>query len=308
MAQKRISAKEMLLLVKKETTFNVFEAPGVLDWLPCYNIDLVTNSDEITNENDCGRLGSKPKDRVNIHYSLKFAFYLTGSGTPGVPPAYAGLLAACGYREDIFADRVEYTPISDDYQSASIIAFMSDNKFPGKGMRGNVSFEKNPKSYDIATVELLGTYIEADEEANHAVPDCSSQIKPVAIGPENTTLSLLGLTELDIYSLNINSGRSPEYMQYMTTTSTEIDTREMSGDIEIAALPISLKNWDESYGETGALTFVNGTVPGYIVEKQLPNVQVGNHSFGTQGDYKSSKIELNILPLVGDDDIKIVVR
>ncbi len=308
--QDKIHEDEMLVLFKVEDTFDVFNPPGVNDWIPAFNVSgLNQDGTELESEAACGALGAKPKILVNKHFPPKFSFYLTGSGAAGTPPAWGGVMRACGYREDIFVgDRVEYSPISKDYESASMVGYVGDNKHPGKGLRGNISFSVSPSNYLVASVELMGTHIAASDDAGHAIPDCNSGTSALPIGPEHTTLSAFGLTDLDIYSLNIDSGRSPAYEEYISSRSTEIDNREMSGDIEFAAVPLTIKDWDQAFGETGVIDLVHGKTAGQIVQILLPKAAVGKHEYGAQNGYKSSKIPLNILPATVDDDIKIVVR
>lgn len=255
--------------------------------------------------------GNSGKLVAGEHRKFGFEIELAGSGTPGVVPAWAPLLLACGFAETVTADTsVEYAPVSEGEPVLTLYGYVDGTLFKMSDAKGTVSFDLTPKGIPVMKFEFLGTYEPPTEGSMPPVVDYTKFVQPLVVGKRNTpTLEIFGYAGCTS-AFTINWANQLAWREMINCAGARSPDRKPAGSITMEFPKVDVKDWTEIVrkGETGALNVVHGTVPGNIVELQMPRIQPGVFSLtDDQGD-AMIQMPFDINPVQGDDELVIVVR
>ncbi len=304
--------RKLALLAKVETTYGEDILPTGAE-----NAILATNAtitplagEEVSRELLLPHLGTQGVILVGTYVQLEFDVEVAGSGVPGTAPAYGPLLRACGLAEIIEADtKVDYLPVSDDFEADTIYYNSDGVRHVVIGVRGNVSFGFTPKQiprFRFTLTGLLGTITDVPLPA----VSFAKFRKPLPVSKANTKMTLFGL-EAITESVTFDLGNTVEPRFLIGHESIEITGRSASGQVVVEATSLQIKNWFDlaQTRERGEMLVTHGTVAGNIVEASSSGVEIGRPTEGqTQG------IRNYTLPTVycpsdaGDDELKITIR
>ncbi|MBL4832650.1 MAG: hypothetical protein JKY26_01640 [Pseudomonas sp.] len=299
--------RQKTLLAKIEATYGVDSTPGAANAMLVKDVELTAmEAESIDRDLVKPFLGASETITSGAHVSLSFKIEHQGSGTAGTPPAYKDLLRACGLAEIISVGvSVEYLPISDSAESASLYFYMSDNLHKLIGARGNVksSFEKGIPYLEFSFIGLW-----ADPAKIVApTPDWSAFQKPTPTGKGVTSgFSLLGYAAKP-YSLSVDLGQDAKYIETLTTETIDLNDRKSSGSVSIEAPNLDVHNFflDAKNDVVGSLAIQHGQVAGLICKIDCPKVQIGAPKYGDNEGTTSLEMDLVLIPTAaGDDELK----
>ena len=253
-------------------------------------------------------LGADEDIFTGEHVGMSFKVELAASGTKGVAPAWGPLLRACGFAEIITPDtKVEYVLATGSYESVALEFFMGTNLHPLLGAYGEVGITLE-KGIPYLTFDFKGLF---STPSTKALPkaDFSNWKKPVTLGPGKTTdFSLHGHAGIP-YKLSLSLGNEVVFDENLVSQKIEIADRNGSGSITIEAPKNSTINFFDRTlkGATGPLAIKHGAQGGNRISIDCPNVQVKAPKYAEQNKKAALEMGLGLLPVAGNDEIKITI-
>lgn len=255
--------------------------------------------------------GNSGKLTVGEHRKFTFEVELAGSGTAGTAPAWGPILMACGFAETVTtATDVRYQPVSGGEPVMTMYGYVDGTLFKMEDARGTVSFELNAKSIPVMKFEFLGTYSPATEDAMPAGVGYSKFMQPLTVGKKNTpTLEIFGHAACT-NAFSINMANQLAWRELINCAGTASPDRQPTGSITMEFPKTTTKDWGELVrtSTTGALNIVHGLTKGHIVELQLPSIQPGPFSLQDDASNVMMSLPFDINPVLGDDELVVIVR
>lgn len=252
---------------------------------------------------------------------MGFDVELVGSGTAGTAPAWGPLMRAIGFAETITAGvRVDYTPISDNPESATIYWYDDGVLHKGLGVHGTATMDLSvgqiPK-VSFKFVALNGGVVEANPAGTNlaawripqTVIDANSG--DLTLGATHAAVvapALNGGTPYPSQGLTVDLGVSAQFQPVLGGESVEIDGRTVTGAVklkltaaqEVALYDDVLKTTKRSFG------LVHGTVANDKVLVFMPAVQLTEPTKEELNGTRYIGYKLRATPVSGDDEIRIV--
>lgn len=253
--------------------------------------------------------------RANISFDVEIA----GSGMADVPPPYGVLLRGCGMAETItVASRVEYTPVSTAFDSLSLRYVIDGVHYISRGARGMVAFKMNAYQRPMMSFKFMG--FDTTTVVGPATPDFAAWQRPLVIMDANAgdirlggtyaTGVVSGGTVLSSKGLEVDLGNKVSHLKLLGGERIDIVSREVSGKMVVELTADQEVTWrtDITANTLTSLGFNFGTVAGNRIAVWAPAVQRVNPQ---AEDYEGNTMmaaDLRMLPLAGNDDIRIVTR
>ena len=255
---------------------------------------------------------------IEMSFDVEFA----GSGTAGTAPAFGPLLRACGFSEAVTVGvRTEYTLVTPVTESVSIYYFSDGVKHVARGCRGDLSIKMGVKSRPVLSFKFLGL----DGGVTAATPAAltlSGFKAPSVISELNTgdvmfgctytaaTPELTGGTGYPSQGLEIALGNSVNFTPLLGGETIDVTDRAVTGKVQLdltavqeVAFMASVKtNTLQSAG------LMHGIAAGYRVMAFMPAMQLINPSKVDVNGKLLVGYDLRAVPLLGNDELKIVVH
>lgn len=315
------NVRDSVILTKIETTYGT-------DSVPTGSVNAMLVSNQTVNPLNAQNvdralahpyLGASEQLVGTKHIELSFDVELQGSGTAGTVPAYGPLLRACGMAESISAgNRVEYTPISNSFESATVYYYDSGVLHKLLGARGTVEFKTNVGEKPVMSFSFKSLYGGVSEGATPAI-STSNFKTPAVVTDANTADILLGCTyatgalsggtPYPSKGLSANLGNSVDFIALVGGESIDVTNREATASISLdltAAQEVSLMNSVVSNIAT-SIGLTHGTTAGYKVTLFAPAVQLLNPKKEEQSGRRMIGFDGRLLPSSGNDELRLVV-
>lgn len=302
--------RKKLLVVKIETAYGTDSVPTGSQAIQVSDLSITPLENDVV-DRDILRpfLGSSDKLPGGARVKIECTAELTGSGAVGVVPNIDALLRACGMAAvTTAATKVDYTPVSGGFESATMYYNQDGLLHKATGCRGTWSLDLKAKGIPKIKFSFTGIYNPVTDTAMLA-PTYTAAQTPVLVSTVNTTTTLHGFAG-KVESLSADCGNDVVYRELVGAKSVEITNRAVAGEIVIEMPTVAAKDW---FGiavasTTGALAIQHGTVAGNIVEISAPKVSVNNPSYQDGDGYVMLKMGMAITPNLGNDEIKLTFR
>jgi len=253
------------------------------------------------------------------YVELSFDVELQGAGTAGTAPAYGPLLRAAGLAEAISAGaRVEYTPISSAFESATIYYYDDGVVHKLLGARGDVEFKMNVGEKPVMSFSFRGLYGGVSAASTPALT-ISNFKTPAVITDSNTadillgctyaTGSLSGGTAYPSKGLSARLGNSVDFIALVGGESIDVTNRESTASVSLdltAAQEVTLMGNVVNNTAT-SIGLTHGSTAGYIVTLFAPSVQLLNPKKEEQSGRRMIGFDGRLLPSAGNDELRLVV-
>jgi len=253
---------------------------------------------------------------------MKFAVELAGSGTAGTAPAWGKLMRACGFAETVTAaNRVEYNPVSEAFESLTFQYFRSGVRYTSRGARGTAKLML--PAFGIPKIEFsfMGFETNANEAAIPGNYDLTAWKRPqvltdemagdIRLGVSYATGALSGGTAMASRGLEVDVGNKVEHMELLGGERISITDRIATGKMSTALTPAEEVAWrtEINTNTNATLGFSWGTTAGNRGLIYAPRVQ----RVDPQGeDYKGDLLlatDLRFQPTeAGHDDFLLVMK
>lgn len=255
-----------------------------------------------------------------VNQKISYDVELAGSGAAGTAPAWGPLLRASGAAETITAgNRVEYNPITDNPESATLYFYDSGVVHKLLGARGNVRFNLGLGGKPVLSFSFIGLHTAVTAAAVPA-QTLTAFKKPLVVTNANSgdvTLgctysagSLVGGTPYPSAGVEMDAGQTVEHVALLGDESIDLNGRGSVGSVMLgltAAQEVSfLANVQNN--DTQGFGFVHGVTAGNIITLFAPAVQLTNYK---KAEFKGRRMigyDLRFLPLAGNDDWLLCVK
>jgi hypothetical protein len=212
-----IKWKSKIILVKPEVTYATDSAPtAALNAMLLTDVQLQPMEGEDVSRNlERPFMGAQEELATALRVVLSGSIELVGSGTPGVAPAWAPMLRACGVAEVItVGTSVEYTPVSEGHESVVAHVQIGPWRHVLLGGRGTATITVNAQGIPVARVVLTGLFVLPADQARPTNVNLSAFQRPDIVTKANTpTFTIAGLPfVMRSYELNLACDVQPRML------------------------------------------------------------------------------------------------
>ncbi|GIX17699.1 MAG: hypothetical protein KatS3mg119_1885 [Rhodothalassiaceae bacterium] len=316
--------RKSVVLAKIEASYGTDAAPGAADAILVSNLEPPRlQADSIDRELIRPYLGASEQLVGTRRVEIAFTVELAGSGTPDQPPAWGALLRACGYAETVvpagtgITPRVEYTPVSDGFESLTIHWYGGGVVHKIVGARGTAEIDMTIGQRPTARITLTGLDAGVVTGAPPAA-DYGAWRKPVPVAPGQTGNLLLGAgyangalsggTAWPSRGIQINLGNEVAHVPLIGGEEVIIRARTVTGQVALDLSDAERKSlYDQVIANgTSAVGFSVGTQPGATILVHAPAAQLTQPQNVDQEGLLLTQYDLRLVPQSGDDEIIIV--
>lgn len=308
-----LKSRQALVLFKIETAYGINPVPTAAANAVLCNVTtprpVVATS--VDRNNIQAFLGHQGSVQVNDHAEFQLEVEATASGTLGTAPGVGPLLRACGFAEVIVVgESVTYTPISNGFESATILFNLDGKRHVMSGCRGTVNFDGSPgqiPKFNFSFVGLQSVITDDPLDASGANYDAFTT--PLGVNKQNSMLTMFGVA-VPVHAFTLDAAVTAQYINVINQETVDITQRASTGSVTHDNTLVAVKDWEglARSGDLGALLFQHGKVAGRIIEIAAPNVQYSDPTSGDANGTATLQASLKLKPLLGNDEFSITFR
>ncbi|UGQ45081.1 phage tail tube protein [Massilia endophytica] len=314
--------RKTAILAKLETTYAQDAAPsGAANALVVSNLSInPLKAENVDRDIIRAYLGNSEQLVGATYLEMGFDVELVGSGDAGVAPAWGPLMRAIGFAETITEDvRVDYTPISNAFESVTIYWYDDGVLHKGLGARGTASMDLSVGKKPVISFKFVALDGGVSAAANPST-DLSDWRVPQLVTDANSGNLTFGATHSALLApaltggtfypsqgLMVDLGVTAEFQAVLGGESVPITDRKVTGDLKLelnASQEVAFLTQVKAAGLT-SIGLEHGTVAGDKVMVFMPAVQLVDP---TKDELKGSRFngfKLRMTPLTGNDEIRI---
>lgn len=315
-------AKKTVVLVKVEVTPGTDSTPtGAANAIQVMDLDITPlDASNIDTNPITSYFGGGVQLVGAASVKCSFSVLLAGAGAAATAPAWGALLLAAGNAETtglLTPNRVEYQTATDALKTATIYWYDDGLLHKLLGSFGNVKLSAKSGEAPKLTFDFVGLDGGVSATAN-ATAVLTGWKVPVGVTKANVTdISLGGTYAAGVISggtaynstgLTLDWGNSISFAPMLTTEQVVFANRNMTGTMsfdltaaqEVTQMAAVKANTLQSVG------FVLGTTTGNKIMLHMPNVQLINPKKEEFNGMRLIGFEMRVLPLTGNDEIRIV--
>ena len=311
------------ILLKTETTSGTDAVPtGTSDALLVSNVSVTPINANLVNRELIRPYLGGSEQLVGTRYAqISFDLEIAGSGTVATAPAWASALRACGMAQTLTATvRADYTPVSSNFESATIYHFDDGIRHTFTGCRGEVTIKFNQGERPMLSLSFTGLYTTPSAAALPTVtltawrtPQvvCEANTNDLTLGGTHSTSvtpAITGGTAVPSQGIEISLGNSVNFNPMLGGEDVQISQREVTGKITLdlsAAQEVTYMQQVESATLT-TVGLIHGTVANTRAMLWLPSVQLVNPSKAEVNGKRLISFDLRALPISGNDEVRLV--
>jgi hypothetical protein len=300
------------ILAKLETTYGVDATPtGAANAMLVSEVTFAPmDGEDVPRNLERTFFGAQTSLPVGLRSVLTFSVELVGSGTAGTAPAWAPLLRACGAAQVVTAGtKVEYTPVTDNPESASIYFDIDGTKHVLLGSRGTWVYRLNAQGIPVLVFTFTGLF-SAPAEAAKPTPVYTGFLPPQIASTANTPTFTVGGVPMKLrtFEVALNNAITPRlligYQGILITDRNETMTAQVEAEALTVYNPYTLAQAATSQ----AVVLAHGTVAGRRVRFDAPYaVQQRLTGLEDQDGIMEWPLSFSLQPSAGNDQWKITL-
>lgn len=316
------SLQQTVILAKLEATSGTDSAPtNTADAVAIRVSGLSVKVDQQFADRDViiGALAGADKLPYTRRATVAFSVELQSSGTLGTAPAWGRLLQACGMSETITATtRVDYATASTGLRTLTIWAYINGRLEKYNFCTG--TFTVNLKAGEVPSLDFTFTGLVSSVAAGAApTPTLTAWIRPVAVGPTNTTQVTVGGT----YSAGaVTGGTGYNFQEFTLDAANDVQdlvlvSQESVGIygraptarciLDLTGAQHSAFMADMAAGTTRSISVTHGVGAGNRVLVHAPAMTLTGVTDNVNGSVLLSEMQGVLRPTsAGNDDFRIV--
>jgi hypothetical protein len=204
--------------------------------------------------------------------------------------------------------RVEYSPVSSNFESVTIDYFIDGIRQRLLGARGNVELEIAASAIPVYRFRFVGLYTDVVDEAIPSGTNYDKFQTPQIPNPSNTSgFAIFGETDVKLKSFRLDMANAVEFRPIINEESVLITNRLAAGELVVemplvSELDIFQKAID---AENGVFTIVQGNRSGNRIKIDCQKVNFANPTTSDDQGILMANIPIVAIPNVGDDEILI---
>lgn len=303
--------KSKTLLAKIETVYGTDSVPTAaanailatdVSISPMEGQDVVRNLER-------PQMASDPSIPAGLFATMTFSVELVGSGALGTAPAWGPLMRACAVAQVVTSlTKVEYTPITDAHESASIYFQIDTTRHVLAGARGTVQLRLSAQGIPMLQFTMTGLFAVPSEQAK-PTPDYSAWQAPTVGTSVNTPTFTIGAAPFILRDFTFDLGNQVEPRMLIGSETIQIVDKAESLSATVEAVPVSTYNpFTIARDQTlQAIALTHGTVPAKRVKLTIPSAQQARLTGYETGNQNILEWPLRFtpLPVTGNDQWKI---
>ncbi len=315
--------RQTVILAKVETTAGTDAVPtGADNALLISNMSITPlEAQNVDRSVVRGYLGASEQLVGTANKKVSFDVELAGSAAAATAPAWGALLQACAFAEALLStpSRVEYTPVSDAFKTATIYYYDSGVLHKLLGAMGTVKL--SAKVGEIPKISFEFTGLDGgDTAAANATPTLTAWKTPVVMAKANVvditlgctyaTGALSGGTVYNSTGLELDSANQVAFNPMLNAETVDISDRGMSGSLQLdltAAQEVSFMATVKANTLQG-LGFTIGTAAGNKIILFAPAVQLITPAKAELNGKRVIGYGLRLCPSAGNDELRIVTQ
>ncbi len=314
--------RKTIILVKPETTSGTDAAPtGSANAIQAMDMTITPLDARNVDTNIMYPwFGASPSLVGTASVKCSFSVLLAGAGTAATAPAWGNLLLGCGNAETtglLTPNRVEYLPASDSLKTVTIYYYDDGLLHKLLGCFGSVKLSAKSGEAPKLTFDFTGLDAGVSATSN-ATAVLTAWKMPVAITKANVTDinlggtyatgAITGGTAYNSTGLTLDWGNDVAFAPMLTTEQVMLKDRKASGtlSLELSAAQEVTQMAAVKANTLTSVGFVVGTATGNKIMLHLPSVQLINPK---KEDFEGMRLigfDMRVLPVAGNDEIRIV--
>lgn len=319
MALEPIKFKSKTILVEPEVTYGVDPTPLAINAMLLTDVQLQPMEGEDVSRNlELPYLGAQEQFAAGLRAVLTCTFELVGSGETGVAPGWSPIMRALGVAEVVTPDddpndgTVEYTPISDEHESACIYFHIGPSRFVLKGVRGSGVLTINAQGIPSVRATLTGLWTLPTDSAAPTV-DLSNFVAPQIAAKANTPVFTIDAVPFKLRMFELDLANDVQPRMLVNHEEIVIVDRNETLKATVEAVPLATYNpfakGSASPKPRVPIVIEHGTVIGRRVKVEA-GTAVQNRLTGFENQQGVLEWPLGFTPLpdAGDDQWKITLR
>jgi Phage tail tube protein len=315
--------RRTVVLAKTEVTYGTDAVPT-----PAANAMLVSNlTINPLNAQNVERnlirpfLGGDEELVGTRNVTCSFDVELVGGGAAATPPAWGPLVMACGFAQTITATiRVDYTPISAAMSSLTLYWYDDGVLHILLGSRGDLKVTATAGGLLIGSFSITGLVGTVSAATNPSPTLTAFQVPQVVTNANTLSLVLGGThatgtapvitagTPFPSLGMEFSLGNTVSHNALIGGETVDISDRDVTGKFQ---LDLTSAQEVAAFADVNAATLISvgmshGTVVGNKTLIFCPAVQRKNISKTTQNGKRLIGYDLSMVPVSGNDEIRIV--
>lgn len=255
--------------------------------------------------------GNSAQIPISESASVDFEVELAGAGTAGLAPAWGKLLRGCAFAETLETGvSATYTPVSDLLELVTLHVYIDGLFHKITDALGTVSLELTAKGIPVLKFKFMGAYNPIVDAANLTGINYSAFLQPLGVNKRNTPAwSFYGYSGC-LQSVAIDMANTLIWRELIKCQGAEITDRKPTGSIAMELPTIAQFDWPTKVRDAlpGPLTVTHGTVAGNIVQVNAPAAQLTSPTYTDQDGVAMLSASLTVIPVLGNDEVEIVVK
>lgn len=303
--------RKRIVTAKIEATYGTDSSPTGAEAILIRNLDVTpANTEFVSRELVRPFLGNFDDIPVATSVIATFQVELAGSGAAGTAPSWGQLMRACGFSETIVpTTSVAYEPVSEDFESLTMVINVDGIQHKLLGVRGNVAL--NMVSKDIPTLDFTMTGLYGGVvDAAPVVPVYTGFQKPLGVNNVNTSGFTIHGYAGCLQSLSLDMGNNIAFRTLVGCETVELTDRLLTGSIVIEAPLTAEKDFFaiNQSGAVDAIALTHGLTAGNIVTVSVPQAQLKNPTYQEQDQIVMLAMEIMGLPTnAGNDEFVLTL-
>jgi len=220
--------------------------------------------------------------------------------------------ASSGYS---IGSNATYLPVSSGFESLTFYYNISGVRHKLFGSRGSLSLDLTANSRPAMKFNFTGVY-GGVADADESKPVFTAFQSPQTVGSTNTKALIAGkqadgsATGVQLMKFDLDLGLAVKHRQLIGAAGVVLTDRQPKGNVSIEATTVTFNDW---FGQVLASTkspllIENGLVEGNTVSVLLPNAQLAEPKYSDSDGIAMLDASVRALPLVGNDEVRIVVK
>lgn len=220
--------------------------------------------------------------------------------------------AASGYS---IGANATYLPVSTAFESITMYYNQNGVRHKALGCRGTVSFDMSANNRPTMKFQFTGIYGGIADASETGVVFTGWQV-PVAVNSTNSAALVAGklsdgtATGIQLASFSLDLGNAIKHRMLVGSENVVLTDRQSQGSVSIEATTVTFNDWWSQVRSSTKNPFYieNGTAAGNTVSIFMPNAQLIDPKYTDSDGIVQIDQTILALPLVGNDEVRVVVK
>lgn len=208
-----------------------------------------------------------------------------------------------------------YLPVSSGFETLTVYYNLSGVRHKLLGVKGSVSLDLTANSRPALKFNFTGVY-GGVADASEATPVFTGFQTPQTVGSTNTRALIAGkqadgsATGVQLMKFDLDMANAVKHRQLIGAAGVILTDRQPKGNVSIEATTVTFNDWFSQVQAStkNPLLVENGLTAGNVVAVFLPNAQIAEPKYSDSDGIAMFDASIRALPLVSNDEVRIVIK